>query len=194
MGYLKAKQGFTLIELLIVVTVIGILSSIAIPAYIGAQEKARKSNLSKAAASAESDLQHWLNSALKGANADRQDANLVEVDTNWDGTLSTDDMTNTALFNNQGSADASVASLYAAVRVNFSPWANLGDCGPLTMMFTYNAVDPGPGNEGAACTVQLSPSINANGRQVAIIATTNGPGGYRTADAELLSRVIVGAE
>lgn len=39
----RHRKGFSLIELMIVVTIIGILSAIAIPTYMGVQKRARRS-------------------------------------------------------------------------------------------------------------------------------------------------------
>ncbi len=201
------KRGLTLIELNMAVIIIGILAAIAIPAYIGAQEKARKSNLEKAAKSSEADLQHWLNSALKGSLAANPGSGLIEVDTSWDGAVDPLDLTNTALFAVGGLlADTAVSTCYADARsanvggsgcgvagvAELSPWAGMNTCGAAINLFSFAAAAPVA--PLSPCTITLSPAAGSTGNRITISAHTNGPGGDNTASAESLSARTITAE
>ena len=70
------EKGFTIIELMVTVAVIAILAAIAIPNFLGFQERAKRKVTQEMAASSKAELQHWMDAAL------HKQKGVVDVDGN----------------------------------------------------------------------------------------------------------------
>ena len=135
---LRNKKGFTLIELMIVVAIIGILSAIAIPNYLGMQKKAKRRAIMEAAASARSELHSWM------ATVDSLESAVVDYDGDGDVDVA-DDGARPATIN-------AISAAWAALHTIGGPLEDLSPYDSTVPLFAAAAGAPGDGTITVVCS------------------------------------------
>ena len=132
----KKEKGFTLVELAIVLLVIGILTSIAVPQYLGLNRRSRIRAIMQSCSSAKSELHHWMLTISS--------KNSQVVDFNGDGVLDASDDTARPV------NVAAIPAIWNALHTQGNNWEALTPFFPETDLYNSTAA-AGSGQISITC-------------------------------------------